>query len=66
MFFLCCTSIIHYPTSLDSLQYTLTRDADFSAASPSNKNVVILLKANPPTSAEAPDPADRFRFRFPD
>ena len=43
---------------------------DFSATSASalplpRKNVVILLLAIPPTSAEAPDPADRFRFRFP-
>ena len=33
--------------------------------SASTKNVVISLVAIPPTSAEAPDPADRFRFRFP-
>ena len=29
----------------------------------STKNIVILLVAIPPTSAEAPDPADCFRFR---
>ena len=30
-----------------------------------HQNVVISLVSIPPTSAEAPDPADRFRFRFP-
>ena len=48
-----------------------TRDADFRILVPlplpssrftSIKNVVILLVAIPPTSAEAPDSADRFRF----
>ena len=39
---------------------------DFSAASAaaSTKNVVILSVAISPTSAEALDPANRFRFRF--
>ena len=32
--------------------------------STSTKNVVILLVAIPPTSVEAPGPADRFRFHF--
>ena len=40
---------------------------DFSAASASasTKIVIISLEAISPTSAEAADPADRFRFRFP-
>ena len=37
-----------------------------ASTSASTKNVVILLVANPPMNAEGPDPADRFRFRFPD
>ena len=55
----------------------VTRDADFRILVPLPplplphfpstfiKNVDILLVAIPPTSAEALDPADRFRFRFP-
>ena len=37
------------------------QDLSAASASASSKNVAI-----PPMSAEAPDPADRFRFRFPD
>ena len=40
----------------------LTRDADFSSASASTKNLVILSVAIPPPSVEAPDSVDRFRF----
>ena len=52
----------------------VTRDADFRILVPLPlprfpstfiKNLDILLEAIPPTSAEALDPADRFRFRFP-
>ena len=39
--------------------------ASAASASASTKNIVILLVANPPMSAEALDSADRFRFRFP-
>ena len=40
-------------------------DSSAASASASTKNIVILFVAIPPTSAEAPDPADRFHFRFP-
>ena len=48
-----------------------TRDAEFkdlsaASASASSKNVVIFLVAIPPMSVEAPDPGDRFHFRFPE
>ena len=39
-------------------------DSSAASASASTKNIVILFVAIPPTSAEAPDPADRFHFRF--
>ena len=48
------------PTSAAGGQlFVPTRDAEFRIF------VVISLVAIPPTSAEAPDPADRFRFHFP-
>ena len=50
--------------SSENMERDGSRDADFSAASASTKNVDILLVAIPPTSVEAPDPADRLRFRF--
>ena len=46
----------------------VTRDADFRILVPlplPPKKLVNVFVAIPPTNAEAPDPADRFRFHFP-
>ena len=60
-----CDDHLRYRQGCGFYDFSAASAASAASASASTKNIVILLVANPPMSAEAPDSADRFRFRFP-